>query len=102
MAENLKFLPSVSNHYEGSDSSPYYYVYDYQDGDVTEAKTKTNYQDLWCFVQLGQQLWPVLQAAILIPSGIQGACPAGWHLPSDAEWTQLTNFLGIVSIAGEK
>jgi len=21
-------------------------------------------------------------------------CPKGWHLPSDAEWTQLTNFLG--------
>ena len=24
------------------------------------------------------------------PSGMQGICPAGWHLPSDAEWTQLT------------
>jgi uncharacterized protein (TIGR02145 family) len=22
------------------------------------------------------------------------ACPAGWHLPSDAEWTALTNFVG--------
>ena len=21
-----------------------------------------------------------------IPSGVQGVCPAGWHLPSDAEW----------------
>jgi uncharacterized protein (TIGR02145 family) len=28
------------------------------------------------------------------PSGIQGACPAGWHLPSDAEWTELTDNLG--------
>lgn len=27
------------------------------------------------------------------PSGIQGVCPAGWHLPSDAEWTQLENYL---------
>ena len=24
------------------------------------------------------------------PSGVQGVCPTGWHLPSDAEWTQLT------------
>jgi len=24
----------------------------------------------------------------------QTACPAGWHLPSDEEWTQLTNFVG--------
>lgn len=29
-------------------------------------------------------------------------CPAGWHLPSDAEWTTLTNFLGGESIAGDK
>jgi len=28
------------------------------------------------------------------------ACPSGWHLPSDAEWTTLTNFVG--SDAGKK
>lgn len=27
------------------------------------------------------------------PSGVQGVCPNGWHLPSDAEWTQLTDYL---------
>ena len=27
------------------------------------------------------------------PSGVQGVCPDGWHLPSDAEWTQLTTFV---------
>lgn len=27
------------------------------------------------------------------PSGVQGICPDGWHLPSDAEWTQLTDFV---------
>ena len=27
------------------------------------------------------------------PSGVQGACPDGWHLPSDAEWTQLFDFV---------
>ena len=31
------------------------------------------------------------------PSGVQGICPAGWHLPSDAEWTQLTNYVGSQS-----
>jgi uncharacterized protein (TIGR02145 family) len=31
-----------------------------------------------------------------------GACPSGWHLPSDAEWTALTDFLGGESIAGGK
>lgn len=24
----------------------------------------------------------------------RNVCPTGWHLPTDAEWTQLTNFLG--------
>ena len=28
------------------------------------------------------------------PSGVQGICPSGWHVPSDAEWTQLTNYVG--------
>ena len=28
------------------------------------------------------------------PSGVQGVCPTGWHLPSDAEWSQLESFLG--------
>lgn len=28
--------------------------------------------------------------------------PTGWHIPSDAEWTTLTTFLGGVSVAGGK
>ena len=27
------------------------------------------------------------------PSGIQGVCPTGWHVPSDAEWAALESFL---------
>jgi len=30
------------------------------------------------------------------------ACPAGWHLPSDAEWTTLANYVGGSSTAGRK
>ena len=29
-------------------------------------------------------------------------CPTGWHVPSDTEWTVLTNYLGGASIAGGK
>jgi uncharacterized protein (TIGR02145 family) len=29
-------------------------------------------------------------------------CPAGWHVPSDAEWTTLTTYLGGESVAGGK
>jgi len=30
------------------------------------------------------------------------ACPAGWHLPSDKEWTALTDFVGGEDTAGTK
>src|SRR5574344_208767 len=29
-------------------------------------------------------------------------CPTGWHVPSDAEWTELTDYLGGTSVAGDK
>ncbi len=31
------------------------------------------------------------------PSGVQGICPTGWHVPSDAEWDQLTNYVSSKS-----
>jgi len=34
--------------------------------------------------------------------GAQGAAPDGWHIPSDAEWKELENFLGGADIAGGK
>ena len=29
-----------------------------------------------------------------VPSGLQGICPKGWHLPSNFEWMGLEDFLG--------
>ena len=29
----------------------------------------------------------------------RGLCPSGWHVPSDAEWTVLTDYLGGASVA---
>ncbi len=29
-------------------------------------------------------------------------CPAGWHVPSDKEWRQLTNYLGGDNVAGNE
>jgi len=34
--------------------------------------------------------------------GAPGICPAGWHVPSDAEWTALLDFLGGEDVAGGK
>ena len=38
-----------------------------------------------------------------VPTGhVHGICPSGWHLPSDAEWSVLTTFLGSETTAGGK
>ncbi len=78
MAENLKYLPSVTGPASGSETDPYYYVYDYDGTDVNAAKATTNYDSYGVFYS-----W---KAAL-------EACPAGWHLPVDAEWLTLENYL---------
>ena len=32
----------------------------------------------------------------------RGLCPTGWHVPSDSEWTILSNYLGGEAVAGGK
>ena len=34
------------------------------------------------------------------PSGIQGVCPDGWHLPSDDEWTELEDYITTDGYSG--
>ena len=35
-------------------------------------------------------------------NGNKNVCPTGWHVPTDAEWTVLTEYLGGESVAGGK
>ncbi len=35
-------------------------------------------------------------------NGNKNVCPSGWHVPTDAEWSVLTDYLGGVSVAGGK
>ncbi len=38
-----------------------------------------------------------------VPTGlVQGICPSGWHLPTNAEWGALMTYLGGQSVAGGK
>ena len=37
-----------------------------------------------------------------ITNGNKNICPIGWHVPSDAEWTVLTDYLGGQNVAGGK
>ena len=101
MAENLKYLPSVVGPSTGSGTTPYYYVYGYDGRNVTDAKATANYNTYGVLYN-----WPAAMngaaSSTTNPSGVQGVCPDGWHLPSDAEWTELTDYLGGTSDAGGK
>ena len=103
MAENLAYLPRVNRVADGSEDAAgsYYYVYGYDGTNVADAKATDNYATYgvlynWTAAMDGEA------SSTTNPSGIQGVCPAGWHLPSDAEWTKLTNYLGGTSVAGGK
>jgi len=37
-----------------------------------------------------------------ITNGNKNLCPTGWHVPSDAEWAILTDYLGGENVAGSK
>lgn len=54
-----------------------------------------------CDIYGGLYQWDELMQGSTTP-GVQGICPPGWHLPTDAEWTILTDFLGGESVAGGK
>jgi uncharacterized protein (TIGR02145 family) len=101
MAENLKYLPSVVGPGTGSYSEAYCYVYGYDGTSISAAKATENYATYGVLYN-----WPAAMAGSASsnanPSGVQGVCPAGWHLPSDAEWTELTDYLGGISVAGGK
>ncbi len=87
MAENLKYLPNVVGPVISSYSVPYYYVYDYHGNNVANAKATENYQTYGVLYN-----WPAAMVA----------CPTGWHLPADEEWSLLTDYLGGEGVAGGK
>ena len=78
MAENLKYLPSVSPSNVGSETDPFYYVYNYNGTDVATAKSQTNYTTYGVLYN-----W----------SAALTACPSGWHLPTDAELNTLETYV---------
>jgi len=83
MAENLTYLPSVSNSYAGSTTRPYYYVYNFQGSDVKRAIKSRAYEEYGVLYN-----W----------TAARSACPEGWKLPTDAEWQKLESFLGMNSM----
>ena len=79
---------SINNSID-STTEPYYYVYGYEGSTVSEAQATANYETYGVLYN-----WPAVMT--------EGICPSGWHVPSDGEFTQLTDFLGGDSVAGGK
>jgi len=84
----------------------------FRNGDpIPEAKTEEewvrageNGQPAWCYYDNdpanGEKNGKLYNGyAVNDPRGL---APAGWHIPSDEEWTTLTDYLGGVNLAGKK
>lgn len=103
MAENLAYLPSVDSVGNGSETCTvckHYYVYDYVPPDTTEqvqidsAKNTVNYSLYGVLYNWNASVNGALPVNT-VPSGIQGVCPDGWHVPSHLEWVYLENYIGV-------
>jgi uncharacterized protein (TIGR02145 family) len=84
----------------------------FQNGDrIPEAKTSEewkkaneNGKPAWCYYdndpKNGKKYGKLYNWNAV--NDLRGLAPVGWHIPSDAEWTQLTDYLGGASLAGTK
>lgn len=98
MAENLAWLPEVypSADAASSGTEKRYYVLNYDGSDVAEAKTKDEYKELgvlYNWFAANDRNDKTGADAAAIPSGVRGACPEGWHIPSKAEWQIMENWV---------
>lgn len=90
MAENLK-----ATHYQDGSAIP----------NVTDLDAWIIFTDgAYCFTDndtLNKNVYGTLYNYYAVADQ-RKICPAGWHVPSDAEWTVLENFLGGSTVAGMK
>lgn len=98
IGENLKYLPVVHSNFEfysvGIGGNPAYGVYGYNGSDVEAAKSHDNFS-IYGVLYNWRAAMANAGSSSSNPSGIQGACPDGWHLPSDDEWKELEMHLGM-------
>jgi uncharacterized protein (TIGR02145 family) len=93
MKENMR-----ATHYANGDPVPaggsnlsYYepYYYDYSSSGIPLEQRGYLYN--WGAAMHGAA------SSAASPSGVQGICPDGWHVPSHAEWTEMTDYVSSQS-----
>lgn len=92
MAENLRYLPEgETQDFDISPISPRYYVIFDNDLDTELGTASVDMYGMF------YNLPAATQEEELVTVGenriVQGVCPDGWHLPSQAEWDALAQFL---------
>lgn len=73
-----------------------------QIGNQTWFAENLNYQtsNSWCYDDLSSNC--DTYGRLYTWDAAQTACPNGWHLPSENEWSELINYLGGAGMAGGK
>lgn len=81
----------------------------YRNGDkIPQVKNKANWAALttgaWCWFNNDSATGAIYGKLYnwYAVNDARGLAPEGWHIPSDAEWTTLSAFLGGESVAGGK
>jgi len=105
MAENLNYTTASGSACYGEEGGP---MYDNETGNyrtLTSSEIQANCEKYgrlynWATAMNLPSSYNSSSAADQIQTPHQGVCSVNWHLPSDAEWTQLTDFVG--SNAGTK
>jgi uncharacterized protein (TIGR02145 family) len=92
MAGNLAYLPAVNPPSAYSSIAGNYYVYGYNGTDINAAKNTSGYSTYGVYYNWYAAMNGAASSSAN-PSGVQGACPPGWHLPSNEEWTMLESYL---------
>lgn len=97
-AENLAYLPKVfkSEAANNCNGEQQYFVLNYEGEDVSAAKATEEYKTYgvlynW-YAAMGKDN-ATGSDGNSIPSGIQGPCPDGWHVPSVGEWKKLEEYV---------
>jgi uncharacterized protein (TIGR02145 family) len=83
--ENMAWLPGVDSLHHYSLTDPRYYVYDYNGQDVAAALATANYKNYGVLYNF---------------PAARNACPAGWRLPEQSDWSALMQSGGGPNLAG--
>lgn len=97
MAENLAYtgsIPHVTTEDGWGDVLYQGQAYCYYDNDTSHATDGYGCLYTWPAAMGGSKVvGGNFVGSDSNPSGVSGICPGGWHLPSNAEWDKLENYL---------